>query len=72
MHIGQYDIELLDGYYMPVEYTMEDYKARVCEAVNAGSNNTLTVRSDPGIHDSYVRLSIGSMIGGLCLHKTDG
>ena len=46
MHIGQYDIELLDGYYMPVEYTMEDYKARVCEAVNAGSNNTLTVRSD--------------------------
>lgn len=72
MYIAQHDIEIIEGYPTLVESIMEDYEAKSYKAVRVGSNNTLTVQREAGIHNSYVQLSIGSMIGGLSLHKTDG
>ena len=71
MHIEQHDIDILYGYYTPVEFTIEGYKDRICEVVSAGSNNTLTIHRDPGIHTSYLLLSIGSTLSGLVLRETD-
>ena len=72
MYIAQHDLEIIESEYTPGEIIIAGYERWSYKAVRVGSNNTPTVRREAGIHNSYVQLFLGSMIGGLILHKTDG